>query len=98
MSVRVHVATIMTLLCLTEPVINGAFATDLLQSGATTVHDEDADRVRLKQEANDLAVQAFEHYEQLRYEPALKLLKQAETLLLRLYPPDRTEAKGSNLI
>jgi CHAT domain-containing protein/tetratricopeptide (TPR) repeat protein len=88
MIVYVHVATIMTLFCLMLPVVSGALATDLLRSGAVTVEDEDANRARLKQEANNLAVKAFELYGQLRYEPALERLKQAETLLLRLYPTD----------
>jgi CHAT domain-containing protein/Tfp pilus assembly protein PilF len=87
MSIRVHLTILMTLLCLTKPNVNSAFALDLLQSG-TTVHSEEAERTRLKQEANNLAVQAYNLYKELRYDSALELLKQAEIILLQLYPPN----------
>ena len=61
MSIRAHLRTLMTLLCLTAPVFNGAFAMDTFQT-ATAANIEKALRTPLKQEANGLAVNAVDLY------------------------------------
>jgi hypothetical protein len=63
MSIRLIATTLVALLWLTVPMVYGGFSMDRLQAGMTAQGGE-AERTRLKQEANDLAVNTVALYKE----------------------------------